>query len=320
MNFYASRDFLDAAAAVYFKGRDWTIEDVEIGGEILRLLVVDGRPVTKMQFLDFHQPLSTDEVHEPVRRGRYAQHIVRDVLTRLEWEALKKCPELAPFVDWSWFRSFDDYKAQLVKRHKSLVRDRERRWRSLCTAYGEPVFTMDDRGADVLPTAREWKSQQLLDTGHPNWIALPKTMEFLETLRARNLLVSSTLRAGGRLVSVWLGFVHEGTWSGWVFAYDPAFRKYSVGHQLVNCMLEESFRLGHREFDFSEGAEDYKLLYATHARVLGDLGRAPPGRAVIVYAKAVLGRSPKLLRAMQDAKRALTGWLRPRRPLMKGVS
>jgi len=309
MNFYASRDYLDAAAAVWFKNRATAIEDVRIGADVLRLLVVDGRPVTRLQFLDVHQPLDASEVREPVRTGRYARNVVRGVIAQADWDP-DRFPafDLAPFVDWSAFPTFEDYRAHLVSRHKGMVRDRERRRRGLAAAHGEPQFTMDDRSADVLPTARLWKSRQLRETGLADWIARDQTMAFLETLRERGVLVSSTLRAGGRLVSLWLGFVFEGSWSGWVFAYDPDFRKFSVGHQLLAAMLEQSHRLGHREFDFSEGAEDYKMLYATHARLLGEIGRPPLARAVVAMTKSALWRkSPKLLRWVKNAKRALPG-------------
>ena len=312
MNFYASRDYLDAAAAVYFRGRDAAVDDVKIGDDVLRLLVVDNRRiVTKLQFLDFHQPLTEAETRGPMRRGRYARHVVRGVIRPSEWNpAAFHQFGLAPYIDWSEFRGFDDYRDQLLQRHKGFVRDRERRWRSLSAAHGEPVFTMNDAGDDVLARARQWKSRQLRETGVADYFALPKTMEFLETLRERKLLVSSTLRAAGRLISVWIGFVHEGAWSGWIFTYDPDFRRYSVGHQLLNCILEESCRLGHREFDFSEGGEDYKMLYATHGRVLGEIGRPPLSRSIRTFAKSTLRqRSPKLLQAVQGLKRTIDGSL-----------
>ena len=310
MNFYASREFLDAAAAVYFKGRSVTIEDVKIGGDVLRLLVVDNRQiVTKLQFLDFHEPLAATDVQACVRKGRYARHVVRGAIERSELDPTTSYQfNIAPYIDWSQFRSFEDYKRQLLQRHNGLIRDRERRWRSLSAAHGELVFTMNDSQDDVLACARQWKSQQLRETGHVDYFSTPKTMEFLEALRDRNVLVSSTLRAAGRLLSVWIGFVHDGCWSGWIFAYDPAYRKYSVGHQLLSCMLEESYRLGHREFDFSDGCQDYKMMYATHCRLLGDIGRPPLSRSVVTFAKdALRQRSPALLRTIQGLKRMVTG-------------
>jgi hypothetical protein len=307
-NFYASRDFLDAAAAVWFKHRKTAVENVQIGNDVLRLLVVDDRRiVTKLLFLDFHQPLAPAEVQGPVRKGRHARNVVRRVIGCRDWlSGAFPENELAPFVDWSAFQSFAAYKEELLKRHRGFIRDRERRGRSLATNHGKLVFTRDDRANDVLPLARQWKSAQLRATGQPDYFALPETMEFLEALRERNLLVSSTLRAGGRLVSLWIGFIYQGSWSGWIFAYDPAFKKYAAGHQLLDAMLEESFRLGHREFDFSEGGEDYKMIYATHGRVLGEIGAPPPIRAAVLFAKRALReRSPKLLAAVQGLKRGL---------------
>ncbi|NNK91472.1 MAG: GNAT family N-acetyltransferase, partial [Acidimicrobiia bacterium] len=129
---------------------------------------------------------------------------------------------------------------------------------------------------------------------------------------------SSTLRADGRLISVWLGFVHDDVWSGWIFAYDPdpAIRKYSAGKQLLHSMLEESHRLGHREFDFSIGDEDYKWFFATHARVLGPVGQPPISERVRTsareakrFTKQVLARHPKLL----DGAASLGGAVRKQR-------
>ena len=312
MNFYASAAFLDVAAAVHFAGRSAVIEPVRIGGDVLRLLVIDGRQiVTELPFLDFHQPLAPAETDGPVRQGKYARTVARGVIEANAW-APSAFPHfgLAPYVDWSQFASFASYRDWLLTRHRSLLRDRERRWRQLAAAHGDIVFTANDPGDDVLAAARGWKSRQLLFSGHDNWIERPECLGFLEALRARGLLVSSTVRAGGRLVSVWLGFIHDGVWSGWVFAYDPAFHKYSAGHLLVMRMLEESFARGHREFDFSEGAEDYKLLYATHGRLLGEIGRPSLHRAVVLFAKHAAQRAG-LLPAVQAIKRQLAAaWMR----------
>jgi len=309
MNFYASRDYLDVAAAVYFKGRDVAIENVKIGDDVLRLLVVDDRKiVTRLQFLDYHEPLSEADARGTVRNGRYARFVVRGKIERSEWDPTSFPRfEIAPYIDWSKFRSFDDYKDFILQRHKGRVRDRERRWRSLAAANGEIVFTMNDNQDDVLDCAQQWKRQQLQETGHDDYFSTPKTMEFLEALRGRGLLVSSTLRAAGRLLSVWIGFVHDGRWSGWIFTYDPEFRKYSVGHQLLSCMLEESYRLGHREFDFSDGSHDYKMMYATNCRLLGDVGRPPLVRSVVIFAKEGLRqRSPALLQTIQGLKKSIS--------------
>lgn len=315
MNFYASPDFLEAAAAVYFKDRETAIENVRIGDDVLRLLVVDGKKiVTRLLFLDFHQPLTANEIYGPVRPGRYAQWVSRGEIDAAAWQD-SRFPgmDLAPFIDWTRFARFEDYREQLLARHHGLVRDRERRGRALASRYGELTFTMDDTREDVLALARVWKGQQLRDIGFPDFFDDPHTLEFFDYLRQRGRLVCSSLRAGGRLVSTWIGFIHQGAWSGWIFTYDPAFKKFSAGHQLLIRMLEESYRLGHHEFDFSIGAPDYKMFYATRGRLLGSIGTPSPKRALELYARKLLRQhNPGLFAAALRAKWILASALRRR--------
>jgi hypothetical protein len=314
MNFYATRGFLDAAAAIYFKGRDTAIADVRIGNDTLRLLVVDGRRiVTKLQFLDFHQPLAPSEIGETVRSGRFAENVVRGTIVCGDAAVKDGKGEIAPYVDWSDFGDFDAYRELVLNRHRGFVRDRERRRRRLIADHGELTFAMNDTADDVFAFAQKWKSRQLRETDHDDFFARPQTAEFLALLRERNLLVSSTLRVGGNLIAVWIGFIYEGCWSGWIFTYDPAYRKFAAGHQLLASMLEESFRCGHREFDFSAGSDDYKLTYATHVRLLGTIGRPPLSRIVAEGAKNGLRQwAPGLFRTARRAKKAIGRTLLPR--------
>jgi CelD/BcsL family acetyltransferase involved in cellulose biosynthesis len=244
-----------------------------------------------------------------LRQGRHAEAVSRHVIERSEWHPARfpTC-ELAPFVDWSNFPDYDDYQNFLLKHHKSLIRDRERRGRSLAAAHGELLFTMNDEQPDVLECARRWKSQQLRESGLADYFAVPQTMEFLDELRSRGRLVCSTLRASGRLLSLWIGFVHDRSWSGWIFCYDPEFRKYSVGHQLLSAMLQESHHLRHREFDFSIGSEPYKMIYATHGRVLASIGQPPLGQRLVAFAKdGARTKTPRLFEAARSLKKRIDG-------------
>jgi hypothetical protein len=308
MNFYASREYLNVVAEVFFGGRRTNVEEVRIGEDVLRLLVVDDkRAVTDLLFMDYHEPIPSPQAR-PTREYGHAEWVVRRVIDIGDWkpEAFQGF-ELAPYVDWSKFATYEDYKAFILGRNKGLVKEQERRRRRLGELVGGLHFTMDDPKADVLERAREWKGRQLRETGHKDYFADPKTLAYFERLRQRNLLTSSTLRGGdGRLLSIWIGFVHARVWSGWVFTYDPELRKYSAGHQLVNAMLEESYRLGHEQFDFSTGAEDYKMLYATHGRILGPIGQPPLQRRLLVRVKeAAKKRTPKLFEGARDIKRAI---------------
>ena len=313
INFYASPEYLEVVAETYFRGRRVSVEDVRIGSDILRLLVVDGRRVvTNVDFLDYHAPLPAAAAAKVTRSFGYAPSVARQIIRAGEWDADRFAGfEPAPFVDWSQFRSFEQYCDFLKARGKGLYKEYERRRRRLVDSVGEIDFRMDDDRPDVLELARQWKSRQLRETGAKNYFRDPRNSEYFARLREKGLLTASTLRAGDRLLSTWMGFVYRDVWSGWVFTYDhdPALRKFSLGHQLLRSMLEESFRQGHREFDFSIGNEDYKWFYATHARILGPIGRAPLRQRLLVRArddaKRVLSRYPKLLSMAVALKRKL---------------
>lgn len=322
-NFYASPEYLSVVAQVYFKGRSTSVEDVLVGDDVLRLLVVDGkRAITRLEFLDYHEPLPKKEDGAAVRRRCYASSVVRRVIEASEWDPnLFQGFEPAPFIDWSRFPTYEAYQEFLKSRRKGLYKEQQRRRRRLAENFGELEFRMNDDSPDVFELARQWKIQQFHDTGARNYLAEPRNLEYLETLRRNGLLTTSTLRAGGRLLSVWMGFVHQNVWSGWIFTYDhdPELRKYSVGQQLLHSMVEESHRRGHREFDFSVGDEGYKWFYATNARVLGPIGRPPWHEHVKAgtkrakrYAKRALASHPKLL----EGAVSLGGALRRERNLV----
>jgi len=308
MNFYSSPEYLEVVADVYFGGRNARVEDVRIGDETLRLLVVDGgKVVTSVPFLDYHEPLARSEVCEIAYRHSHAKFVVRDVIELVKPDSNDlDLNDVAPFVDWTRFATYEEYREFILGRQRGLIRENERRRRRLISDFGELEFTMNDVADDVMELSRRWKSRQLQETGQPDYFADPRSLAFFESLRQRGLLLSSTLRVSGRLVSSWLGFVHEGVWSGWVFTYDPKLRKYSVGHQLLSSMLQKSFELKHREFDFSVGGESYKFLYATHGRLLGSVGRAPIADRVLAAAKyEARRRNPRLFEIARNFKRAL---------------
>jgi CelD/BcsL family acetyltransferase involved in cellulose biosynthesis len=289
MNFYASPEYLRLVGDAYFKGLPTSVEDVRIGRDVLRVLVVDeDRMITDVPFLDYHEPLAHAEVRWPRRAHGHARWVTRGVIEQSEWGTCARPGiEAAPYVDWSTVPTFDGYLALQKTRWGGILKENERRRRRLAADFGEVTFCADDPSDDVFELARKWKRQQLVATGANDYLANPQNLEFLRLARERGILVSSTLRAAGRLLSVWLGFIHAGVWSGWIFAYDhdPSLRKYSLGHQLLRSMLEESHRRKHRELDFSIGSEDYKWIYSTHARVLGPIGRAPLQERVVMLAK-----------------------------------
>jgi hypothetical protein len=278
LNFFASSAYLAVVADVYFDGRPTRVADIRIGEEVLRLLVVDDREVaSEVPFLDYHQPLRPDEFRQVEHRRAYAPRVAQGILSSEERQSIPSGFIESPYVDWSLFASYEDYLARRDGLHHDTVKKHRRLRERLAEDFGCVEFAADDRRPDVLVLALKWKSAQFIETGEADLFADSRNVRFFEELRARGLLVASTLRASGRLLSVWLGFVHDGVWSGWIFAYDhePALKQYSVGHHLMQSMLAHSFASGHREFDHSVGGQDWKWKYATHARLVGPLGIPP---------------------------------------------
>jgi len=320
MNLFSSPEFLRAIADIYFKGRSATVEDVRVGSDVLRLLVVDREKViTNIRFLDYHVPLAGERLRDVGREVASAPFVVRGVVDQTEWErGLHTDFTPSPYVDWSLFPAFDDYRKFIKQRRRDSVRKLERLRRRMVEKFGGLQFCADDEASDVLEFARRWKSQQLRASGENDYFADPKTIEFFELLSERRLLTSSSLRTGdGQLLSVWLGAIHESVWSGWIFTYDrtPEIAYFSPGHQLVQSMLEESHRLGHREFDFSIGSNDYKWMYATHVRLLGWLGQPPLTQRMLDRARRearkYVSERPGLRRVAQSVKRIVQSYASP---------
>lgn len=278
MNLFAHRPFLDVFASAYFPSKTYVVEDHLIDGKVFRLLNIGGRSsITTHPFLDMHEPLSGPVEDSPSTSVRWLPRVGHGMVPL---EDFRDSPGLkgfsgAPTTLWRDFSTWDDYLVLL--RQRRVLRDDERRRRRLEEVVGPLTFRVDDPGTDVLPTTFHWKSTQWRKTTGIDLFADPHNRFFFHELRHRGLLRASTLRAGNRLLAVWLGAVFEQRWYGWIFAYNPdkALEKYSVGRQLLYPMLEESYRAGHTEFDFSVGCEPYKLFFATHVRTIAPIGTPP---------------------------------------------
>jgi hypothetical protein len=312
MNFYSSPEFLDTLAHVYFPGQRTRIQDYEVDGKTYRLLVVGrDRVITRWTFLDYSEPLSDSEPREPVRSNLFIPNAVQRIVPIQDWgsDAADKGYMPAPFVSFEGFAKYEEYQAYLMKRSKDRFKKNARLRERLEQDCGELVFTMNDDGADVLEKSLNWKSAQLRETGLPDIFSKPENWEFYRELKRRNVLLSSTLRANGRLLSSWLGYVYGGYWSGWIFTYDhdPALKKYSLGWQLMESLLRTCYSRNLKGFDFSIGHSDYKMAYGTHVRLLADVGTRPTHQRVLLalrkQASARLERYPRLLARLREVAR-----------------
>ena len=314
-NIYASQEFLDVIARVYFPARQCRIEDFALEGGVYRLLSINGQgPVVKQTFLDMHEPLRCSGQHSHQRKLRRLAGASLGIISIDEYKSSAQSEDFfgAPTILWSGFETWEAYLELLRKRR--VLGDDQRRKRRIEELLGPLEFTVDDLRDDVLPTCFSWKSARDRDSARPDLFSIEANRSFFYEMRARGLLRASSLRAGGKLLAVWLGAVHQQRWTGWVFAFngEQSLAKYSLGRQLIHFMLEESFRAGHEEFDFSIGLEPYKLFFATHVRVIASLGMPPIGQRLRGAVKALLGRSPRLCGMARTLNRRLVITFQPR--------
>jgi CelD/BcsL family acetyltransferase involved in cellulose biosynthesis len=303
-HFYSADAFLSVVADAYFPCQRTEVREVLFQGRAYRLLLVDDAFfLTEPRFLDYHVPLPTLAKALPDAR---LVHLPNTVVATVPADdidpALRTTIACAPFVSWSRFDSFDAYLAFTRDGNKSLMKETERRHRQLEREVGSVEFRFDDPDPDVLPFAAKWKGQQLMASGATDMFEDEGTWRFLRAMRDRPEFLASTIRIDGRLLATWLGYVHDGVLSGWVFTFDqdPALKKYSLGHRLLRDMLRESHARGHRRFDFSIGGETYKWLYATDAHLLAEFGqerlRQIIGRRLRTGLKKTVGQLASLAR------------------------
>jgi CelD/BcsL family acetyltransferase involved in cellulose biosynthesis len=114
-----------------------------------------------------------------------------------------------------------------------------------------------------------------VSTGNPNFFLDPKNVQFFEEIMASGLGLLSSLSAGNTLLAVHLGAFWEERLYWWIPAFDTQHRKYAGGRLLLELLMKESYERGHTEFDFLIGDEPYKWQYATHVRIVQELGRIP---------------------------------------------
>jgi len=306
---YADPAFLEVVASVYHPGRNCRLRDYAVNGDVFRLLHVDGAgPLVTQTFIDFHESIARHpdgpRLASLPRLPGAARGIqpLDEFRQRPGWEDAQG----APTVLWQDFATWADYLTLLQSRHV-LSPDRRRR-RRLCETVGEPEFRVHDDAPDVLPTCFDWKSRRDLSLGRADLFVDPRHRRFFHELGERGMLRASTLRGGGRLLAIQLGAVHRAHWTGWVFAFNPApeMARYSLGQQLLHSILEESYRSGHEEFDFSIGLEPYKLKFATHVRPIGLAGSPAPMQRAAQAARAFLARHPDLHDMARALRRRLT--------------
>jgi hypothetical protein len=311
MNFFSSDAFLESMIKVHFRGRHSEIGDHWLDGCVYRLLSIDGHVVSDWPFLDFFEAREGEESNR--RELSKVSYLPRVAVGQADVQggppmSLVPGQQFAPRVDWSRFTSWEAFEKHVARQRSQLFADSARRERKLAKNVGPVTFSYHEPSDEAFRQCRDWKSAQYISTGGTDRF-FRDNLPLFEELLQRQVLVSSTLRAGGKLLAVIWSAFEAGRLYYWVPAYDPAFSGFSPGRLLLHHLLHESHRQGHRELDLLIGNEDYKWHYATDTRIIGPEGEPPLRlrleRVLKARVKNALSSYPGALEAARKLRKML---------------
>lgn len=185
--------------------------------------------------------------------------------------------EPAPTVLWNGFHSWAEFRDT----RKAVFADINRRQRQLERDLGAVTFQFDDPDPETLIQCMAFKSQQYKSSGEVDIFARPENVRFFQELAKRKLITISSLRREDQLMAATICAVDRPSLYYWIPAYDAAFRKHSPEMLLLGFLLEESFKQGYEEFNFPTGNESYKWNFATHTRLISEVGQKPLHRRIM---------------------------------------
>ncbi len=285
MNFFSCDALCESVAAAFFPEDQVDNKLFELDGKLWRIPTINQTtPITDLPFqsrmLDFFegQAISDANTADEAVALKYLPRVSHGIVRAEEWleRNLEKTYEPAPTILWEDFENWEAFLQSIKKRKsKKFLADSRRRRRKLEEAVGPLEFVLNDTRPGMLKTCMAWKSQQYFSTGQFDDFSQEENVRLFEELVERGLLMVSSLSSAEGPIAIDLNLFHEGRLYSWIASYDSEYSNYAPGRLLLLEALEASLNAGHREFDFLIGNEDYKWIYASHARLIGSLGVAP---------------------------------------------
>jgi hypothetical protein len=288
-NVFSSDRFLAALNRTWFGGRGSPC-DVEVGGHLLRTLLVDGEPILDVTFLDFFVPIAGDGARV---RGRYAPRVAtgshpadrRDDIDPLVVEP-------APWIDWRAFGSWDDVEAHWRSSEKRIVAESRRRAKHLERDLGPLRYDLANRRTEAFDACIAWKSEQFRASGLPDPFVNPREERLLRALVDDGIAVVSSLHAGDRLIAAHIGLDACGALHWWLPTYDRSLSNRAPGRLLLHWVLRQCYVRGDASFDFLRGDGAYKWVYATDFRTVEEAGHRPLARRLHLLRRRTARRHP----------------------------
>ncbi|HEX4411832.1 MAG TPA: GNAT family N-acetyltransferase [Xanthobacteraceae bacterium] len=155
-----------------------------------------------------------------------------------------------------------------------------RRYRAL-SELGQADFVINPTGikaAYVLDRLLDLKRQKYLRTTGRDFLTMPGVTRFYREMTAPSRLgrIShlSAVLCNDRVASAHLGFIGRGRFHYAVPAYDLEYRRFEVGHLLLEHLIDGSFEQGSTTYDLGVGDFAYKGRWSTHRLTLRNCEKA----------------------------------------------
>lgn len=270
MNVYSTASFRHAFQTAYYPDRTVELQPFQLGDRVWQLPVVQGKKPIVLEpfqtaFIDFYEAEADQRPTPEMPKVGYLPRACHGMVSVQEWhdQNLAQRYEPSPTVFLQELQGWQMSKRTL------------RSYRKLEKEVGPIRFQFSDPDPEVIATCMRWKSAQYQKTGCADHFSQAAHVRLFQALEQSGLLLVSSLRAGDQLLAVHLGMAAAGRAYWWVPSYDADYSKYAPGKILLELLIEGCLQQNYQEFDFLIGGEDYKWDYATHIRLIGELGVRP---------------------------------------------
>lgn len=177
--------------------------------------------------------------------------------------------------------------------YRRHLKSNRRRIRKVTEDMGAPRFVWQSNDQAVFDQLIAWKKQKFAETGKYDVLSAEWTMQLLTRLWQRNngglKCDMQALYFGDRLAAIDLGLSDGETFHSWIVAYDGELHSYAPGIQLLEGLIDASYKLGYKRIDLGVGTDGYKRHYASEPVKVGTGFIAAQGSAAALsnlYSKA----------------------------------
>lgn len=156
----------------------------------------------------------------------------------------------------------------LARRRRNMQKDRKR----IREELGGEMVDLLPRGRQAAELLFELHEQGFQEMGKPTRFRKAQRLEFhmelIQSLARSGNVYLLGIEVGGRIVAASYGFGDSACSIGYQMGYDPAYRKYGIGFQLVLNEVEWAITHGLEQHDLSLGGGAHKSAFTGQSRQL----------------------------------------------------